>query len=358
MSNDTAARVAGTTLEHRIGPRGRFVLHQAAGEVSIRGVEGETVRVRSLDGRAFSDLFTVETGDDVVELKQIEKFGLAFLSRREGAELEIDVPHGATLTIDTQSADIEARDLSGVKSFRSASGEVTLTRLAGAVEVETVSGEIEVTGQAPIDLNVRTVSGDIEIRVPSVRTLNLGTTSGDARLDAGLAGEGPFAIRTISGDVTVVGRNGFRVEAESITGDLSSDVPSKRESGVGRKILIVGRPGPTLSFRSVSGDFHVAQPRDAAPELDVAAPEPPAPPSAPPAPGAATRPSPLAPAAPPAPTGSGTPVAAAIAAADAAASAIDVEAHRMTILRALERGDISVTEATDRLGRLDDEVLR
>jgi CheY-like chemotaxis protein len=33
--------------------------------------------------------------------------------------------------------------------------------------------------------------------------------------------------------------------------------------------------------------------------------------------------------------------------------AIDVEAQRMTILKALERGDIDVTEATDRLAALE-----
>ena len=35
-----------TTLEQAIGPRGRFTLRQASGDVTIRGVEGDTVRVR------------------------------------------------------------------------------------------------------------------------------------------------------------------------------------------------------------------------------------------------------------------------------------------------------------------------
>ena len=328
MTKKMTAEDTGTTLEHRIGPRGRFALHLASGEVSVRGVEGDTARVRSLDGRGLSSVFNIETGDDSLELHPIEKLGLGIFGRRGGAELEVDVPHGATVAIDTQSADVEARDLSGEKSFRSASGEVTLTRLAGPVEVETVSGEIEIVGQAPIDLVAKSVSGDVDVRVPSIRKLSLGTTSGDVRIDAGLSGDGPFAVRTISGDVIVVGRTGFRVEAESITGDLSSDVPSKRESMPGRKILVVGRPGPTLSFRSVSGDFHVAQPRDAAPEVDADAPAPAA-----------------------------TPARVAVAAGAAAAARVDADARRMTILRALERGDISVAEATDRLSRLDDEVL-
>jgi hypothetical protein len=337
MTRTKTADGAGTALEHKIGPRGRFVLRFASGEVAVRGVEGDTARVRSLDDRSLADVFTIETGDDHLELRQIEKFGLGIFGRGHSAELDVEVPHGANVSIDTASADIEARDLSGTKKFRTASGEVSLNRLAGPVDVETVSGEIDLDGQAPLDLSARTVSGDVEVRVPALRKLDLGTTSGDIKVDAELSGQGPFAIRTISGDAVVVGRSGFRVEAESVTGDLSSDLPGKRESMPGRKVLIIGRPGPTLAFRSVSGDFHVSQPRDAAPKqvegatmtsADQPLPERPVPPEPP------------APMAPPSP-----------------ADALDADAARMEILRELERGDISVAEATDKLGRLDG-VLR
>jgi DUF4097 and DUF4098 domain-containing protein YvlB len=322
-----------TTLEQAIGPRGRFTLRQASGDVTIRGVEGDTVRVRSLDDRPLSDMFDVEVGDGTFELKQVEglSLGRKMFSHSSGAELAIEVPHGATVTVDTQSADIVANDLSGEKRFRSASGEVTLSRLAGGLEVETVSGEIEIEGGAPIDLTAKSVSGDVRVRVPTLRRLDLGTTSGDIRLDATLAGNGPFAMRSISGDVTIVGRAGFRVEAETITGDLSSDVPSKRESLPGRKVLVVGRPGPTLTFRSVSGDFHVVEPRDAATPIDAGQVE--------------STPAESAPVAT-------TPIDRAVE--ESSMSESDL---RLEVLRALERGDITVAEATDQL-RVLDEVPR
>lgn len=318
----------GTTLEHRIGPRGRFSLRQASGDILIRGVEGDTVRVKSLDDRPLSEIFDIELGDDRVDVHQRGGFdiGMRLFSRGSGADLRIEVPHGASVSVDTGSADIGASDLSGSKSFRTASGEVSLTRFAGGVEVETVSGEIEIDGSAPLDLALKSVSGDVQVRVPSVRRLDLGTTSGDIRLDAELAGNGPFAMRSISGDATIVARNGFRVEAESITGDLSSDMPSKRESLPGRKVLVVGRPGPTLTFRSVSGDLHVAEPRDAAPAIGTNTEE----------------------------AMDDTP------ATREQAEEIeqrDVEDKRLEILRALERGDITVAEATDQLSQLD-TVLR
>lgn len=327
-------------LEHKVGPRGRFALNLASGEISIHGVEGDTVRVRSLDDDlALGDMFDVRTGSDFVEIRQLDKLGLGSRMFRGGGspELEVEVPHGATVAVQTASAEIDAVDLDGAKSFRTASGDVRVRRFAGALEIQTVSGDVEIDGQAPADLNARSVSGDMQVRVPRLRRLDMGTTSGDVRLDAELAGEGPFALRTISGDVTIVARGGLRIEAETITGDLSSEVPGKRESMPGRKVLTLGRPGPTLAFRSVSGDLQVVQPRDAAPVAVT-------PPSAPAAPAA-----PAAPRAPDAPS--------ARPEATPSAGATDIDTARLEILRELERGSISVAEATTRLGDLD-EVLR
>jgi DUF4097 and DUF4098 domain-containing protein YvlB len=323
MTNTSAT----TSIEHAIGPRGRFTLRQASGEISIKGVEGGTARVRSRDGdRSLDDQFNVETGDGFLELRQRDQFSIGKLMFKGGGspELEIEVPHGATVSVEAASAEIHASDLDGTKRFRTASGELRLTRLAGALEAETVSGDIDLDGQAPLELAMRSISGDVRIRLPKLKRLDLGTTSGDIWLDAELAGDGPFAIRSISGDATIVGRTGFKVEAETITGDLSSELAHRRESTHGRKILVVGRPGPTLAFRSVSGDLQVAQPRDAAPESVPTPPAPPALVGAPPAP---------------------------------EAPSIDIEETRLEILRELERGDITVAEATDRLGSLD-EVLR
>ena len=319
--------ISNPTVEHRAGPRGRFSLRVASGEVSIRGVEGDRIRVKADDEDAFRRQFSVDAGDDFLDIRQNDKLGLGIFSRGESVDIEVEVPHGATVKVDSQSGDIEALDLSGSKSFRTASGEIELHRLAGPAEVETVSGDLHIEGAAPIDLRAKTVSGDVEVRVPIVRRLDLGTTSGDAVLDAELKGEGPFSIRTISGDVMVVGRSGFRVEAESITGDLSSELPAKRESMPGRKILIVGRPGPTLTFRSVSGDFGVVEPRQAAQALKEE------------------------------PMIERDAESTAAESTATGASNDDAEARRLDILRQLERGEISVTEAGDRLGELD-EVLR
>lgn len=313
------------TMQHAIGPRGRFTLRQASGEITIKGVEGDTVRVRSLDGeRALGEQFNIETGDGYVELRQRDQFSFGKLfTRGDSPEIAVEVPHGAAVSVEAASAEIQASDLDGKKQFRTASGELRLTRFAGVVDAQTVSGDIDLDGQAPLELQVKSISGDVRVRVPKLKRLDMGSTSGDLWLDAELVGDGPFSIRSISGDATIVGRSGFKVEAETITGDLSSELAHKRESSPGRRVLIVGRPGPTLAFRSVSGDLQIVQPRDAAPASIPTSPAPPPP----------------------------------MAFVGASQPADDIDATRLEILRALERGDITVVEATERLGRLD-EVLR
>jgi DUF4097 and DUF4098 domain-containing protein YvlB len=321
----TTVSDTGATIDQQIGPRGRVTLRQTSGEITIRGVEGDRVRVHADDEKAFRERFSIEPGKDSLDVNQNERLGFGIFGRGESVDLSVEVPHGATVMIETQSGDITASDLSGSKSFRTASGEVILRRLAGPIEVETVSGDLEIEGQAPIELKARTVSGDVDIQVPVLRRLDLGTTSGDMGIDGDLRGEGPFALRTISGDVHFVVRSGIRVEAETITGDLSSDLDSKRESGLGRKVMVVGKPGATLSFRSVSGDFRAAKPRTAAPALKETA-----------------------------MTDTAADQQVRDAAPAAAAQAGDADARRLEILRQLERGEIGVAEAGEKLGELDE----
>src|SRR6185369_10540328 len=109
---------------------------------------------------------------------------------------------------------------------------------------------------------------------------------------------------------------------QTITGDLNSEVDHRRESSPGRKRLVLGRSGPTLAFKSVSGDFQVVEARDQK-VMDMTDTDFPGRPGG-------SEPTPESPA------------------ADSA-----VETTRLEILRALERGEIDVDAATTRLAALE-----
>ena len=85
------------------------------------------------------------------------------------------------------------------------------------------------------------------------------STSGDLRLKSEL-GDGPHAIGTVSGDAIVTSRNGIRVAAQTVAGDLTSDLPHTSEGRPGRRSLIVGSGSTVVQFRSVSGDLRVVGP--------------------------------------------------------------------------------------------------
>jgi hypothetical protein len=132
---------------------------------------------------------------------------------------------------------------------------------------------------------------------------------------------------------------------------MHSQLDGRIEGARGHRTLSIGSTGPLVTFRSMSGDLDVVGP------VAVTAPVPPAPPAppahpAPPAP--AVQPVPPAPPAPPAEdtteraaaTGEVTPPRnGAIVAA--------YEDARLSVLRALERGEIDVAEAERRFAALD-----
>ena len=336
----------GASLEHEIGTGGSFHLRQLSGSIRIRGIAGGTARVRERNGRSLAEAFEIETADGRLALSAPDRMGLDAVfgrGRRSSLDLEVEVPAGAETSIETASADLEGHHLTGRTKIRTASGDIDLDGMAGALELEAVSGDVEVIAEASLDLRARTISGDLTVRGPRLGRAEIGSTSGDVRLDAELAGSGPFGIETVSGDATIVGRMGIRVEARTVTGELRSDLPHRREAAPGRKQLVVGDGAIAFTFRSVSGDLRVAAPRDDLPVSEPArseAPVAPRDPSEAVMPEAPLPPSPVK--APPPPPEPG------------ARAAGGREVARLDVLRALERGDLSVEAAMARIAEIEE----
>ena len=318
---------ASAELSHEIGARGRFVLRLPSGEVRIVGTDTTVARVRERHGRSLADRFEIGLENGSLELVARKRFGitLAIDHHQWGAgasDLDVEVPAGASVMVDTASGDVETRGLVGPQRFRTASGDLALQATAGDLEIDAVSGDVRIDASGILDLRGRTISGDLRVRAPRLSRFEMATTSGDMQLDAQLSGKGPFSIKTISGDVTLVARGDLQVEAQTITGDLVSEVNHRRESLPGRKLLVIGRSGPVLAFKSVSGDLQIVEAREQqVTEMKDS--------DFPGRPGG-SEPTPESPAADPGQT------------------------ERLEILRALERGEIDVNAATERLAALEE----
>jgi hypothetical protein len=339
----------GFTMEHAIGPTGQLAIRIRSGEVRLRGGDGDVVRVRDVNGHQLDDMFEIQAAEGSLSLRTRRGLDVGWLGfgprdllswmgpdARGGSvyapELVVDVPRRAAVVIEAASGDIAADGLLGDQRYRTASGEVTLRAVSGRLAVEAVSGDVDVVATGTTDLTVRTVSGDIEVRASTLASVQAASTSGDLRLAGRFAGPGPFTIETVSGDGLLAPAGDVQIQMNSVTGDLNSEFEGPTVTR-GRRSLAIGRTGPVVGFRSLSGDLHVVRPVPTTAE--------PAAPSTPPA--APEAPSPTPP--------SGTPADRGVAGNHAIAAAYDDA--RLRILRSLERGEIDVAEASRRLETLD-----
>jgi hypothetical protein len=135
------------------------------------------------------------------------------------------------------------------------------------------------------------------------------TVSGDAELEGDLAAA-HHRVETVSGDLSLGLVGGLTLEVRGLSTDGSGAVAHRSEGSRERRRYVIGDGAATLQFSSMSGDVvvHTARRVAAPPPATPPPPMPPAPPTPPLAPG-----------------------------------------EQMAVLRALERGDIDVDEASRRL---------
>jgi Putative adhesin len=322
--------ITGASLDHVIGPNGLLSIRLRDGRARLRAVDGDVLRIRDGHGRDLADMFAIELGDGNASFRAGKRADRG-LHGGHTPDVEIDLPRTATVVIEAGSADIEVDGLAGDQRYRTASGDMSLRAVSGRVAVDAVSGDIDISATGQASLTIRTVSGDVELRAATLTALEAATTSGDLSIAGRFAGPGPFAIVTVSGDTLLAPAGDVRIEMATLSGDLRSKLGGRTEGGRGNRSLTVGAGGPTVSLRSLSGDLLVAPP------TAVPAPAAPEPPTAPEPPRDSEHQSRVEPA---------TPVQnGAIAAA--------YDDARLRILRSLERGEIDVAEAGQRLEALD-----
>ena len=225
---------------------------------------------------------------------------------------------------------------------------MTLHAVSGRIAVEAVSGDLDIVATGDADAHHQDRLRRRRAARRDRALLDATTTSGDLKLAGRLAGPGPFAIETVSGDGLLAPAGDVRVEMTTLSGDLSSNIGGRSEGGRGHRSLAVGTGGPSLTFRSMSGDLRSSARRRVVADPRRATCRPlrrtgrtgrarRTGPARAPAHGRPDEPIPM-----PAP-----------AAVQNGAIAAAYEEARLRILRSLERGEIDVAEAGRRFEALD-----
>ncbi len=191
---------AQTEVERTVpaSPNGTVKIENISGSVVVTGWDRDEVEVTGTLGREVEELEVDSGGGDVeirVELPNRSRGG------HTSAHLEVRVPRGSDLEIETVSAEITTEGVDGELSTESVSGSVSVDGRPRSVDVETVSGNVEIEAEAA-EISVESVSGRVEVRGAA------------GRLD----------VESVSGRVEVTGDDLDQIDIESVSGSVNVDV--------------------------------------------------------------------------------------------------------------------------------------
>jgi hypothetical protein len=239
-----------------VDPQATITLCVASGSLTVRGWDKLQVRVRSLDAEQLDFRRIDKTKDPNTPAMRIDVMVLDKSSRANPkldcqaiADVEMDVPAGATVQAQTRDGDIrivgvaaayagsqngditierasklvEAGSVGGSIFLRDSSGRVNLSSAGGGVEATNVRGA---TGDDTFE--VGTVSGDIQLdRIASPKVMAK-TVSGTLKLSGALVKSGYYAFTNMTGDVVLALPHdaSFRLNAKvSEKKDIVSEFP-------------------------------------------------------------------------------------------------------------------------------------
>lgn len=271
------AEAANRTVDERraADPRGSVEIINTSGRVTVTGWDRpEVVVTGSLEEKVERLDFTTSGGKTVIRVVQRGRGSMQWDAG--DAVLEIRVPRQSALNVSLVSADLVVRSLQGEQrlstvsgdidaelsaeaSARSVSGDLTLAAKPETkrLEINSVSGDVTVTGRAGGRVDVRTVSGDAKFSLGSVEDAKFKSVSGDLSMSLALEPAGRFAAESVSGLVKIdfATLPAARFELRSFTGDI--DLCPAVQSAAGAADRDAGKGGRSREFRNGNGEGRV-----------------------------------------------------------------------------------------------------
>jgi DUF4097 and DUF4098 domain-containing protein YvlB len=225
------------------------------------------------DARQQVDVQMTQEGNRViVRVERPERiYAFVINSRSSHVDFEIRVPSATSLQLVTSSGDLAVRDVAGAAELETSFGSVEVERVDGPVSAWSSSGDITLIGLSNAgDLEVETEFGSLVLRDVAANSLAGRSGSGDVEVD-GCVVDGLLDLQTEFGSVTaehvvadrVVARSGsgeIRIEEAGLSGPLDLETNFGDVTAVGVDAvsyrLKSGSGSLTLDCRS-SGDVEL-----------------------------------------------------------------------------------------------------
>lgn len=151
-------------------------------------------------------------------------------------------------TANTKSGDIEAKNFFGARgTVETVSGDISVDWYIQTNKVKTTSGDVDLKIQSAGTLEASSVSGDLQVQViGTLKTADISTVSGDVDLDVSEGGPGQTIFwKTVSGDLKVRDRH-------------FQQTGSGRSGRVEREKAIGGTACSETKISTVSGDITIS----------------------------------------------------------------------------------------------------
>ena len=282
------------TQKLAIGPTGDIALRNIVGNITVKaggGSEATLEIVRISRGRTEAD---AKLG--------LEKVTVAVAVRGERATVEtrypddrrpdyavsvsynVTAPAGTGVSMNTVSGNLTVTGLRGevtahaisgqidlsacsrVSSAKATSGDITLTNVqsAGDLEVEGISGELRFNGVKARRLVANMVSGQILAADIQAEGASVGTMSGDIVYSGAVAPKGRYEFRAHSGGVKLGLTGGFDLEARTFSGKVETDPSLGISATTGTSSVrtirgTTGNGGASVVATTFSGSVWVGQ---------------------------------------------------------------------------------------------------
>ena len=247
--------LAGSTLAHdeksaqpgeierslAVDAQATITLCVASGTLNVRGWDKNEVRVRSVDAAQIEFRRIEKTKDNTKPATRVDVmlFGKTGgprprLDCQALASVEMEVPSGATVQVQTRDGDIMIAGVAGAYAG-SQNGDITIERVTKLVEAGSVGGSI----------SLRDSSGRVFLNSAGggVEAINVRSATADDT----------FEVGTVSGDIQLDRVSNPRVMAKTVNGTLTMSGPLAKQGYYG--------------FSNVTGDTILAMPRDASFQL-------------------------------------------------------------------------------------------
>jgi len=244
-AHDEKSEKPGEKIERSfpVDPQVVVTLCVASGTLRVRGTDKTELRVRSLDAQQI-DFRRIDKAKDPskpaarVDVMVFDKRAVANpkFDCQALASVEMEVPAGATVQVQTRDGDIMISGVAGAYAG-SQNGDIVIDRASKLVEAGSVGGSI-VLRDSSGRVNLSSAGGGVE-------ATNIRPTAEDDT----------FEVGTVSGDIQLNHVSNPKVTAKTVNGTMTMAGPLAKSGSYG--------------FTNMSGDIVLAMPHDASFQLNA-----------------------------------------------------------------------------------------